>query len=290
MNDSHDDTIDYSSQQQSDPNRDLSRLVARLDIRLDRLERQIEAGKSSPGESARGPETSVPPFVSLNGARPKTFATNLPHLASDQQFKPPNQATSPFSPDSPASAEGLVFSEIQERYQSVKQSVDKVILPPHLKLHDSRSGVKRDDQPTLNVITKCARYVETIFKLLSQAKEAEPLELESLYTVLFANIKYLQEEYAALLVKGKFDDSTAQLFRSLQRNNSGFDQECIQNVRIAAELSSIGNRFQQAPRRGSRPFRGRGRSYYNRNTDIFNSFQGPRSRTPGNKPTDDFEQ
>ena len=68
------------------------------------------------------------------------------------------------------------------------------------------------------------------------------MDLEAIVISLPANIKYLQDEYASLLVKGKCDDSTAQLFRSLQKRNSGFDNQSINNVRIAAELSSISNR------------------------------------------------
>ena len=70
-------------------------------------------------------------------------------------------------------------------------------------------------------------------------KKGEQLDLEPIIVSLHANINYLQDEYAALLVKGKFDDSTAQFFRSLQKANSGFDSQSINNVRIAAELTSI---------------------------------------------------
>ena len=51
-----------------------------------------------------------------------------------------------------------------------------------------------------------------ILKLISQSKEGEQLDLEPIIVSLHANINYLQDEYAARLVKGKFDDSTAQFF------------------------------------------------------------------------------
>jgi hypothetical protein len=43
--------------------------------------------------------------------------------------------------------------------------------------------------------------------------------LQFVVETLVANIRYLQDEFAALLVKGRFDQITAQFFRSLQRNN-----------------------------------------------------------------------
>ena len=75
-------------------------------------------------------------------------------------------------------------------------------MPSGLKLHDLRTGIKREDQQTLNVLSKCGRYVETILKLISQSKEGEQLDLEPIIVALHANINYLQDEYAALLVKG----------------------------------------------------------------------------------------
>ena len=68
---------------------------------------------------------------------------------------------------------------------------------------------------------------------------SKPANLQPVVETLDANIRYLQDEFAALLVKGRFDQTTAQYFRSLQRNNSAFDSQSLQNVRITAELSSV---------------------------------------------------
>ena len=112
------------------------------------------------------------------------------------------------------------FCEIQKDFASLKASLDKVILSLLLKVHDSRSGIKKEDQPVLNVFTKCSRFTETALKLVSQSKDGSPLNTEELIVCLVAEIKYQQDEYAALLVKGKFDNSTAQLFRALQKNSA----------------------------------------------------------------------
>jgi hypothetical protein len=89
----------------------------------------------------------------------------------------PYQAPNPFSfikdygasesapgPDSSrntAETYGQEFVEIQDRFTCIKASVEKVTLPNHLKLHDNHTGVKKEDQHTLNVVSKCGRYVET---------------------------------------------------------------------------------------------------------------------------------
>ena len=85
----------------------------------------------------------------------------------------------------------------------IKSSVEKVVLPTHLKLHDSRSGIKRIDQPVLNVVGKCGRYIETALKLISDSDEGKEIDVGQIAVVLVANLNFLQDEFAALLVKGQ---------------------------------------------------------------------------------------
>ena len=176
-----------------------------------------------------------------------------------------------------------VFGEIQEKINVIKSSVDKVILPTHLKLHDFISGIKREDQPVLNVVGKYGRYIETALKLISDTEEAKDVDIGKIAIVLVANLKFLQNEFAVLLVKGHFHNNTSQLFRFLQKSNSGFDEHSLQNVRVAAELTSISNRYNFQPLQyQNRDFRGRvhGRGY---NQDVYQALRTsnfPRFRGP----------
>ena len=116
---------------------------------------------------------------------------------------------------------------------------------------------------------------------LEAGTELKQEMLDNLFLIQYAQIKYLQEEYAALLVNGQFVASTAKIFRSLQ-NTSGFDQDSLETLQAAATLSAAGrpmggsteDRF--TARRGF-PGTGRGRqhgSYYSRtqDMDVFQSF------------------
>ncbi|KAH3781522.1 hypothetical protein DPMN_159352 [Dreissena polymorpha] len=144
----------------------------------------------------------------------------------------PNQAYNTYpSPEHNKFTTGNSGYDIQERFNVIKNSVEKVMLPPHMKLHDSRTGIKREDQPVLNILSKSGRYVETMLKLLSRAHKGEDLDLDPIVSVLLAQIQYLQEEFVTCLVKGKFDDSTSQLFRALQKGTSGFTDSSLQNVK-----------------------------------------------------------
>ena len=202
---------------------------------------------------------TIPEDVRSNlGARPKVNSSSSQIINNNHTehtstrsnerkycINSPYQATHNFTSPEPKqfTAGNAGSAEIQESFNAIKSTVDKVTLPPHMKLHDSRAGIKREDQPLLNVLSKSGRYVETILKLFSRAQEGEDLDIEPIVTVCLAHIQYLQEEYAACLVKGRFDDNTAQLFKALQKGTSGFTDSCLQNVRVAAELSSIANRY-----------------------------------------------
>ncbi len=291
LGDSLNQTRDYSAQR--DP---LHEAIQRIEDRLSKIEFNQDSfrGRSAtPTTSVRFPSPPVgslplfpsPPVGSLPYQANIEHTSDLPHLANPFTFGPDSSA---------ATDEGPIPKNIQEQFDCVKQTVDRVLLPPHLKLHESRTGIRRENQKTLNVISKCGRYVETCFKLLSQIKENEPSDLGPVYITLAAQINYLQKEYGSLVVNSNFDEPTANIFRCLQGNASGFDQETLNNIRVAAELSSI-RRF-EAPPRG----RGRGRSfsghssyggargnYYGRGRrDFFDNLQGARFKTPGNRQSD----
>lgn len=136
----------------------------------------------------------------------------------------------------------------------------------------------------LNVITKCGRYCETAIKLLATIDGAggrvDQQSLDNLFLIQHAQIKYLQEEFAALLVNGQFDTTTAKIFRSLQRNTSGFDQGALETLRSAATLAAAGRPSGAGDDRGQRRGqsysfgRGRGRysSFNRQDRDTFSSF------------------
>lgn len=293
-----DDTENYASDRTQD--RDIEKLldrVNRLEVALDseRLDRSREGQRfrfgNAPFEQNEPQSCGTIPTPHPANLGTTTTRYNSPYQANKDYFGPASGAEY-------GTAEDLGLDQIQEQFNGIRASVDKVILPPYLKLHDSRSGVKRDDQQALNVISKCGRYTETALKILSQVKDDESFDVKPLITTLTANINYLQEEYATLLVKGRFDDQTAQLFRSLQKGNSGFDSRSINNVRIAAELSSIPRGYSRPQHFGNRP-QGRGynprggfggysgppRGYYNdRRGDVYGQLQGSRFRNPRFQP------
>ena len=242
MSDSELDETVYAKGDKQDKQNELETLIKRVN------NLEIELSKRITNQSHPSLQTLPRGFEKYFENTPHQ-ARSSPNQAKLYNYQPYQAPTMNLGP-----VEGTAKTDLQDRFNVIKSSVDKIILPTNLKLHESRSGIKREDQTTLYVITKCGRYIETVFKLISQAQESEPLNIEPVITTLEANLEYLQDEFAALLVKGRFDGQTAQLFRSLQKGNSGFSSESLQNVKIAAELNSIrGNRPYQSFQSG-RPY------------------------------------
>ena len=144
--------------------------------------------------------------------------------------------------------------------------------------------MKRDQQVTYGIITKCADFSETALKLMLSLNldNIQESDLRDLWMIHFAQLRYLQEEYSHLLVQGRFDrvDPTiAKLFRSMQKQTSGFTDSGLDILQKSIDIAGAAAKHPNYTSAGhtvgqSQPFRGRGR--YNRGPrgDIFSSFTG----------------
>ena len=153
--------------------------------------------------------------------------------------------------------------------------------PSSLKVHDSRSGIRKDDHQMLNMIAKCSRHTDTALKLISRSKEGSPLDIKQLLIRLIAQIKYLQN--ACLTGKMRVWSAQCTITPAIAEKQFWFHNQSISNVRIAAELASIPQSNSQSPNpsrfRGgfNRRYRGNYRSFGSfrgNNRDIFHSLKG----------------
>ena len=174
------------------------------------------------------------------------------NLTADESSGDHGGHTYAFSPSQGAySAQFAPTSSVEADYLRVKGSVQSVRLPSDLTLQEARQGIKRDDLPLFNVLAKNARFTETLLKICANADKA-PMNAEDVFCVAYAHMKFLQEEYAALVVNSSFDPSVSKLFRSLQKN-SGFSQETMEQLKNAATIASAYRPQAQANRgRGGR--------------------------------------
>ena len=176
-----------------------------------------------------------------------------------------------------------------KEFDQVKDSVARVSLPQHLKLVDSSAGIKAESKPTLKIISKTARIAETGFKILStltptnsnnsdtrpDSVTVSQDNLGALFTLFAAQMQFLQQEYANIVVKNTFDEETSRLFRQFENHTSAFSSSQLANVRVAAELAAVSSR--QNRRRG-REDRGSFSGGFQRGTT---AFRRNFSRRPG---------
>lgn len=157
---------------------------------------------------------------------------------------------------------------IQQEYTVIKDALQRIKLPNDLKVDDTRQGVQRKDQKRLNILSRCARYGETMLKLLStiDAESISQGDINDLVTIATAQVRYLQEEHALLLVNNSFGDNVETLYRNFRRNTSQFPPDAIDALQAAVTLSNHqeqhrgrGRGYSNFPRGRGAP---RGRGYY----------------------------
>ena len=139
--------------------------------------------------------------------------------------------------------------DVQREFECIRDSLNKIKIPPVYKVNDSSQGIDIESLPALEVVSKCARYGETGLKIISQVEgdletgansefiTIEKQQIQHLYTVFSAQMNFLQAEYTNIVVRSTFDDETARLFKSFENNSGAFSDRSLQNMRLAAELA-----------------------------------------------------
>ena len=112
--------------------------------------------------------------------------------------------------------------DLQAEFKAIQDSYSRVRIPGDLKFNGNKVGLKTQHKESANVISTCARYTETCLKILTHIQErvGDPaymvnLQLQELYTCLYAMLRYLQEDHCALLVASNFGPRTQTLFWSI---------------------------------------------------------------------------
>jgi hypothetical protein len=181
--------------------------------------------------------------------------------------------------------------DIQEEFRAIKDALQKIKLPADIKGDDSKQGIKRQELSKAHIITKCSQYCETIFKLLLTLEPGKVLsqeDLDDLYTIVVANIRYLQEERGLVLVNSSLGPGVGGIYRNFRRNTTVFPPEALDALTAAVTLHSSNsssnthnqsNRYRGGFRGGYRGFRGNSNynSYNggaNRSQQLFNRVQG----------------
>ena len=173
------------------------------------------------------------------------------------------------SHNSVASKDISECDDVKAAFNAIKDSVSRIILEPELKLHYSAQGIKAEQRPTYDVVTKAAQYPETILKILSGLKPGETITedlLLKLFVVQEAQIKWLQDEIGNLVVASDFgaNSRTTRWFRLFNKNSSVLSPQQVTHLTSASQIAALppeqGRNRQRDRFRGQQTFNNRGRN------------------------------
>jgi hypothetical protein len=148
--------------------------------------------------------------------------------------------------------------DVQDEYRAIKDSFQRVRLPNDFKIDDTKQGIKRTEQSKCTIINRCAGFTETLMKILLTVRPGSTFTEDlwsDLFTVAEAQIRYLQEERALVLVNSSLGDNVATLYRSFRRNTSAFPSDALDALNAAVSLSAANQSTSQP---SQRPYLGRG--------------------------------
>ena len=203
--------------------------------------------KSSPRTSASQDQFRLPAPLKATGTSNKSPFRKPPHntrmeFNETRQTRPENQPPQVAQGENPVSSvPQRASSDFQGDFKSLKDSYQTVDIPSEYKLHADRAGVKREDQTRVNLVASCAKYSETLLRIIAADEDNIDLLKEKIYVTAIAQQKFLQAEYAAILVNSSFDSHTARFFKQLQKNTSSFSPEALANLQAAATIASAHN-------------------------------------------------
>ena len=141
----------------------------------------------------------------------------------------------------------LEFKILQDVYSKVRTATD-------LKFNGTRSRGKTNKE-AIGIICNSAKYTEVALKILTfiHRKSADPnfqvnRQLQELYLGMYAQMRYLQEDYSTLMCEADFGAKTKRFYRSLLKNTSSYPVSSLPKLELAGRMAAIPT--EEAPRHG----------------------------------------
>ena len=150
-------------------------------------------------------------------------------------------------------------THLQDSYESVKDCVSNIQLPPEWKFRESPRGITQDYKEAYLVVKDSAKYSETALKYLYaiEVDKFTQQDLDNLILVQRAQLELLGDKYATLRVKSTSKNkAVGTLFESQLAGTSGFSQRHLDAWHRVSQIASNGGFGEHREGRG-----GRGRGY-----------------------------
>ena len=149
--------------------------------------------------------------------------------------------------------------DLQSEYKVVSDKYSRMAVSSDLRFNNNRSGIKQASKELSNVMCNAAKYMETGLRILThvQRKSQEPeyqinVQLQELYVVLYAGLRYLQEDHVALRFGSQYGTRTQMIYKDLSKNTSSYPVGSLDRLENAMRFAAIPPEapVQTAPRRG----------------------------------------
>ncbi len=172
-------------------------------------------------------------------------------------------ASLPAADSAPSAFLSSEADDLQSEFKVIQDSYSRTRLPNDLHFVGRQKGLKAEAREVASIISNSAKSIEVTLKILADIEKQTKLNssfrvneaLDEVLTCQIAQLRYLQEEQAALFVQGQFGKKTHTLFRQFKRHTATLHTSDLDVLRAAAQLAAVPPE-PQAPASG---FRGRGR-------------------------------
>ena len=186
-------------------------------------------------------------------------APTSPDLRQQATAFPPGGVQSSLGTSgAPNSAAVSSRTHLQDSYESVKDCVSNIQLPPEWKFRESPRGITQEYKDAYLVVKDSAKYSETALKYLYaiEVDKFTQQDLDNLILVQRAQLELLGDKYATLRVKSTSKNkAVGTLFESQLAGTSGFSQRHLDAWHRVSQIASNGGFGEH------REGRGRGRGY-----------------------------
>ena len=158
-----------------------------------------------------------------------------------QQF-PPNFVPI-YMVDAKGSVQGGDQCDYKSRFESVRSSVNRVVLDQDWLPPDSRAGISSADRELAAILARLGRFIETELKLMKEIQqvyhdEARVAELmDNLHLVQKSHMRYIQEEYNCLQLGGQYGQHMKTVFKQIRRNTTVYTPAFIEDVKTAISVT-----------------------------------------------------
>ncbi len=142
-------------------------------------------------------------------------------------------------------------------YDQLKRSLERVQVDKEITFTRDRTGVKRVDHRTYNIIAKCANFAETIIKIVQNTDPQQITEntLNNIFLCGAAHLGYLREEAANLFIKGEYGTEADRLYRGVQKH-SPITANRVGLLSNVVQLANVKEQQQQQQKSARGSYRG----------------------------------